>query len=109
MRVAIDDDDEEQGDASIERDADATFVAEASDEILSIRQQLAATTLERDTLFTRLQATHEPMSRSSHSGRPHTRMKSRRSALELRKLSELRLLPKTAPRSLSASWPMSCS
>ncbi|KAG0666925.1 hypothetical protein C6P46_003635 [Rhodotorula mucilaginosa] len=57
MRVAIDDDDEEQGDASIERDADATFVAEASDEILSIRQQLAATTLERDTLFTRLQAT----------------------------------------------------
>lgn len=57
MRVAIDDDDEEQGDASIERDADATFVAEASDEIVSIRQQLAATTLERDTLFTRLQVT----------------------------------------------------
>lgn len=57
MRVAIDDDDEEQGDASIERDADATFVAEASDEILSIRQQLAATTLERDTLFARLQVT----------------------------------------------------
>ncbi|GAA5985394.1 hypothetical protein JCM10908_006960 [Rhodotorula pacifica] len=56
MRVAIEDEDE-QDDVSVERDADATFVADANEEILSIRDQLAAASRERDGLFARLQVT----------------------------------------------------